>query len=86
VWDKSQRTDGTFLRDDFTYEHTSDTYRCPAGKTLQRYPQRFIMPRAGVMKDNSLRNRARKQHCEVCPLKPALLPPHTSTQDPSLNP
>jgi len=23
VWDKSQRTDGTFSRDDFTYDHTS---------------------------------------------------------------
>ena len=31
VWDKSQRTDGTFSRDDFTYDHASDTYRCPAG-------------------------------------------------------
>ena len=32
VFDKSQRTDGTFSRDDFTYDHASDTYRCPAGK------------------------------------------------------
>src|SRR5580693_6448981 len=33
VWDKSQRTDGTFSRDDFTYDHRSDTYSCPAAKT-----------------------------------------------------
>jgi transposase len=70
VWDKSQRTDGTFSRDDFTYDHTSDTYRCPAGKTLQRYRRRFTVPRTGVMKDNSLRYRASKRDCEVCPLKP----------------
>jgi hypothetical protein len=34
VFDKSQRTDGTFSREDFTYDHSSDTYRCPAGETL----------------------------------------------------
>src|SRR5215475_7851976 len=70
VVDKSQRTDDTFSRDDFTYDHTSDTYRCPAGKTLQRYRRRFTVPRTGVMKDNSLRYRASKRDCEVCPLKP----------------
>ena len=32
VFDKSQRTDGTFSRDDFIYDHVSDTYRCPGGK------------------------------------------------------
>jgi hypothetical protein len=32
VFDKSQRTDGTFSRDD--YDHARDTYSCPAGKTL----------------------------------------------------
>jgi hypothetical protein len=74
VWDKSQRTDGTFSRDDFTYDHTSDTYRCPAGKTLQRYRRRFTVPRTGVMKDNSLRYRASKRDCEACPLKPRCCP------------
>jgi hypothetical protein len=51
VWDKSQRTDGTFSRDDFIYDHPSDTYRCPAGKTLQRYRRRFPVPRTGVIKE-----------------------------------
>jgi hypothetical protein len=37
VFDKSQRSDGTFSRDDFIYDHASDTYRCPGGKTLPRY-------------------------------------------------
>jgi Transposase DDE domain len=32
VFDKSKRTDGTFSREDFTYNHASDTYRCPVGK------------------------------------------------------
>jgi len=74
VFDKSQRTDGTFSRDDFAYDHTSDTYRCPGGKTLQRYRRRFTTPRTGVMKDNSMRYRASKRDCEVCPLKPRCCP------------
>jgi len=74
VSDKSQRTDGTFSRDEFTYDHTSDTYRCPAGKTLQRYRRRFTVPRTGVMKDSSLRYRASKRDCEVCALKPRCCP------------
>jgi hypothetical protein len=34
VFDKSKRTDDTFSREDFVYDHASDSYRCPAGKTL----------------------------------------------------
>ena len=34
VIDKSARWDGTFAREDFRYNHDSDTYTCPAGKTL----------------------------------------------------
>ena len=34
VADKSQRTDGTFSRDDFRYDHDRDVYFCPAGKML----------------------------------------------------
>jgi hypothetical protein len=34
VFDKSARTDRTFSREDFTYDHTGDVYRCPGGKIL----------------------------------------------------
>src|SRR4249919_3219603 len=30
VFDKSARLDGTFSRDDFTYDHVGDVYYCPA--------------------------------------------------------
>ena len=30
VFDKSTRQDGTFSRDDFTYDHVGDVYSCPA--------------------------------------------------------
>jgi transposase len=74
VFDKSQRTDGTFSREDFAYDHASDTYRCPAGKTLQHYRRQFTIPRAGVMKDNSMRYRASRRDCQACPLKPRCCP------------
>ena len=74
VFDKSQRSDGTFSRDDFIYDHASDTYRCPGGKTLQRYRRQFTMPRTGIMKDNSLRYRASKRDCQGCQLKPQCCP------------
>ena len=74
VFDKSKRTDDTFSREDFVYDHASDTYRCPGGKTLRRYRREFTVPRIGVMKDNSLRYRASKHDCEPCPLKPRCCP------------
>jgi hypothetical protein len=74
VFDKSQRSDGTFSRDDFIYDHASDTYRCPGGKTLQRYRRQFTRPRTGIMKDNSLRYRASKRDCQGCLLKPQCCP------------
>jgi len=74
VFDKSQRTDGTFSRDDFSYDHATDAYRCPAGKTLQHYRRRFAVPRSGIMKDNSMRYRASKRDCQAYHLKPRCCP------------
>jgi hypothetical protein len=38
VFDKSQRTDdATFSRQHFTCDYASDTYHCPAGKSLHHY-------------------------------------------------
>jgi len=34
VFDKSARKDGTFSRDDFTYDHERDIYVCPGGRML----------------------------------------------------
>jgi len=34
VFDKSKRTDDTFSRSDFTYDHEGDVYFCPGGKML----------------------------------------------------
>jgi IS5 family transposase len=74
VFDKSKRTDGTFSREDFTYNHTSDTYHCPAGKVLQHYRRAFTTPRTGGSKDNLIRYRSSMRDCDPCPLKPHCCP------------
>ena len=74
VFDNSKRTDGTFAREDFAYDHTNDTYRCPGGSILQHYRRRFTTPRTGVSKDNMLSYRASKHDCERCSLKPRCSP------------
>jgi hypothetical protein len=42
VFDKFRRTGGTFSREDFTFDHASDNYRCPALQTLQIRSKRSV--------------------------------------------
>src|SRR6202035_2857670 len=58
VFDKSQRSDGTFSRDDFAYDQQRDFYLCPGGKELKQYPRSFATPRAGVDQAGFMRYRA----------------------------
>src|ERR1700731_2590421 len=67
VFDKSTRQDGTFSRDDFTYDHNGDVYSCPAGKMLTTTGSR-------VNDGATLRYRASKYDCEACRLKPRCCP------------
>jgi transposase len=66
VFDKSKRTDGSFSRQDFTYDHQGDVYFCPAGKMLTC--------KGTVVNDNQLLYRASKYDCDVCSLKPRCCP------------
>lgn len=49
VIDKSQRKDGTFSREDFTYNRATDSYACPGGKEL--------LPAAAPYRPSELRRR-----------------------------
>src|SRR6266481_8253350 len=62
VFDKSARPDGTFSRDDFTYDHFGDVYYCPGGKMLTTTGSR-------VNDGATLRYRASKYDCQACRLK-----------------
>ena len=67
VFDKSARQDGTFSRDDFTYDHAGDVYHCPGGKMLTTTGSR-------IDDGSTLRYRASKYDCEACRLKPRCCP------------
>jgi transposase len=67
VFDKSARTDGTFERGDFTYDHDRDVYICPASKMLTC---------TGTLVNDgaTLLYRASKRECDPCPMKPQCCP------------
>jgi len=66
VFDKSKRSDDTFSRADFTYDHEADVYRCPGGKRLTTT--------GTIVNDNQLLYRASKYDCQACTLKPRCCP------------
>src|SRR5436190_5159328 len=74
VFDKSQRTDGTFSRDAFTYDHERDYYICPAEKELRKRQKIYRVPRPLVDEDGMMRYRTSKLHRESCSLKPQCCP------------
>lgn len=67
VFDKSARKDGTFSRDDFTYDHESDIYLCPGGKKL-------TTTGTLVNDDATMLYRASKHDCAGCSLKSRCCP------------
>jgi hypothetical protein len=75
VFDKSARNDGTFSRDDFTYDPEANIYLCPAGKVLAS---------TGTLVNDgaTLHYRASKRDCEICMLKPRCCPKMPSRKVP----
>jgi transposase len=67
VFDKSRRTDGTFSREDFTYDRRRDLYRCPGGQPMRT---------SGTLVNDgtTLLYRASKVDCQACALKPRCCP------------
>jgi IS5 family transposase len=74
VFDKSERTDGTFSRADFVYDREGDLYICPTGKQLRKHRRPFAVPRSGVTKDNMVLYRASQRDCGACALKAKCCP------------
>jgi transposase len=74
VFDKSKREDGTFSREDFTYDPAADQYRCPSGHELKRYRRAFSTPRTDPPADDTHRYRASKADCDACALKSRCCP------------
>ena len=78
VFDKSRRKDGTFAREDFTFDHAANEYICPAGKPLKKHWRTISKPRSGVTKDGFVRYYACKADCQSCALKPQCTPNDTT--------
>ena len=74
VFDKSNRTDGTFSRADFVFDAERDRYTCPAGKELVQFRRTYAIPRSGVTAEGTRLYRASKLDCDVCKLKAQCCP------------
>src|SRR6202041_1607217 len=74
VFDKSNRTDGTFSRADFTFDPQRHRYACPAGKELVQFRRTYAIPRSGVTAQGTRLYRASKLDCDVCALKARCCP------------
>jgi transposase len=67
VFDKSARKDGTFSREEFTYDDQRDTYSCPGGKPL-------TTTGTPVNDGATILYRASKHDCQACALKSRCCP------------
>ena len=67
VIDKSKRDDGTFSRDDFTFDKAHNVYTCPADKTLTTTGKL-------VNDGETVLYRASTHDCGPCPLKSKCCP------------
>ena len=65
--DKSKREDGTFSREDFTFDKERNVYICPAGKTLSTTGKL-------VNDGETLLYRARTRDCRGCLLNAQCCP------------
>ncbi len=67
VFDRSARSDGTFSREEFTYDAKQDIYICPGGKPLST---------TGTLVNDeaTLLYRASKHDCQACILKTRCCP------------
>ena len=74
VWDKGERTDGTFSRSDFVFDEETDSYSCPNGKQLKRSRRNYKKPRSGIPKDGFINYRASQLDCAGCRYKEQCCP------------
>jgi hypothetical protein len=74
VFDKSNRTDGTFARADFGFDPEQNHYTCPGGKRLMQFRRCFTTPRTGITKEGTRLYRASQSDCQSCAHQTALLP------------
>lgn len=74
VFDKTERTDGTFSCSDFKWNEEADEYRCPEGHALRSNWRPFKTPRNQITKADTIIYRSSKLDCAACPKKERCCP------------
>ncbi len=74
VWDKTERSDGTFSRSQFEWHEQDNEYRCPEGKALRCDRRKFTIPHSGVTKANTIIYRSSEHDCKDCSMKQLCCP------------
>jgi len=74
VWDKSERTDGTLSRSDFTWNEEADEYQCPEGHALRNNWRPFKKARDRITKADTIIYRSSQLDCAACPQKQRCCP------------
>ena len=74
VWDKTERKDGTFQREEFRWDAKANEYRCPAGKALRSQWRPFKKARTHITKADTINYHASQHDCSACPNKPRCCP------------
>ena len=69
VWEKSERSDGTFSRSEFIFDAADNSYTCPNDKKLYARRRNFKQARGIVNKAGYIIYRASTHDCSGCPLK-----------------
>ena len=74
VFDKSERTDGTWSRSDFTWDEEGARYICPEGKELRHSRRHYSDPARSATGMKPRRYRALRADCQDCPSKAKCCP------------
>lgn len=74
VFDKTERKDGTFQRDDFQWHEEADEYRCPEGHALRSNWRPFKNVRTHITKADTIIYRSSQSGCAACPMKERCCP------------
>ena len=74
VWEKAERSDGTFSRSDFRFDEATNTYTCPNGKLLLPRRRDFKKLRSIATANGHIYYRASVHDCKLCALKQRCCP------------
>jgi len=74
VIDKARRTDGTWSREDFTWDPEGDQYTCPEGAALKQFRRNYSDPNRGPTNTGRKKYRGLKLICQACPSKAKCCP------------